>query len=311
MPARLGYITSSPRRLVAFVAMTLLALALVATAARASGIPFFGGGDEGVQTARSGVASVPVGASVTVQGVTVTVTGFVADDTRTVIGLDVEGRPELGPGVMPLNGAQLVDQDGNIYQEDSGTADTTHPRLVTRYYPPLKPQTKQLSLQINGIQFAETTGRPTANGTLDAQWLLRFDLPAAPSRSTEVAVDHAPRKLGKGQIVIDTIKQGATGTVIEGHLTGFSMDDIPEFGIPGTLVLEDGTKVAFIGLRMGYGTDRSQWEMRFPPTTGAMQLQINGSTSDPHNPEAKAALEQAFASTGPATWALTLPETHE
>jgi len=307
MPDRVRYITSSPRRLVTLLAVTLLAFALVATAARASGVAFFGGGDAGVQTARTGVASVPVGASVTVQGVTVTVTGFAADDTRTVIGLDVEGRPELGLGVMPLNGAQLVDQDGNIYQEDSGTADTTHPRLVTRYYPPLKPQAKQLSLQINGIQFSETTGRPTANGVLDAQWLLRFDLPAAPSQSTDVAVDHTPRNLGKGQIVIDTIKQGATGTVIDGHLSGFSMDDIPEFGIPGTLVLKDGTKVAFIGLRMGYGTDRSQWEMRFPPTSGAVELQINGSASDPLKPAATAALQESFTATGPATWQLTLP----
>ena len=102
MPARLRYITSSPRRLVTLLAVTLLGFALVATAARASGVAFFGGGDAGVQAARTGVASVPVGASVTVQGVTVTITGFAADDTRTVIGLDVEGRPELGPGVMPL-----------------------------------------------------------------------------------------------------------------------------------------------------------------------------------------------------------------
>jgi hypothetical protein len=309
MPARLRYITSSPRRLVTLLAVTLLGFALVATAARASGVAFFGGGDAGVQTARTGIASVPIGASVSVQGVTVTITGFAADDTRTVIGLDVEGRPELGPGVMPLgsDSTQLVDQDGRIYREDAGTADTANPRLVTRYFPALDPASKQLTLQINGIQFSELTGRPTENGRLNAQWTVRFDLPAAPSKSVDVPADHTPRALGKGQIVIDTIQQAASGTVIDGHLAGFTMDDIPEFGIPGTLVLQDGTKVAFIGLRMGYGTDRSQWEMRFPPTSGAVQLQINGSASDPLHPATTAALQESFTATGPATWELALP----
>ena len=66
--------------------------------------------------------------------------------------------------------------------------------------------------------------------------------------------------------------------------------------------------MAFIGLRMGYGTDRSQWEMRFPPTSGAVELQINGNTSDPHNPAATAALQESFTATGPATWELALPD---
>lgn len=307
MSQRPHHIFVSPRHLAAGLIVAIIGLALVASAARAAGVGFFGGGDAGAQSALTSAVAAPVGASVTVQGVTITVTGFAADDTRTVIGLDVQGRPDLGPGVMPLGMAQIVDQDGRIYREDGGTADAVNPRLVTRYYPPLNPAAKQLLLQINGIQFAAKTGRPTANGRLDAQWLLRFNLPAAPAKSTKVAADHTPRTLGKGHIVIDSIQQAATGTVIAGHLTGFTMDEIPEFGIPGTLILADSTKVNFIGLRMGYGKDRSQWEMRFPPTAGVVQLQINGDASNPHNPAAAATLEQSFRAAGPATWALTLP----
>jgi len=307
MPQRLRYLFASPRHRAAGLVVAIIGLALVASAARATGVGIFGGGEAGAQSALTDAVAAPVGASVTVQGVTITVTGFVVDDTRTVIGLDVEGRPDLGPGVMPLGMAELVDQDGHIYREDGGTADAVNPRLVTRYYPPLNPSAKQLSLQINGIQFAATTGKPTANGRIDAQWLLRFNLPAAPAKSTKVATDHTPRTLGKGQIVIDLIQQAATGTVIDGHLTGFTMDEIPEFGIPGTLILADATKVNFTGLRMGYGTGRSQWEMRFPPTTGVVQLQINGDASDPHNPATAATLEQSFRAAGPATWDLTLP----
>ena len=288
------------------LALTLAVAFGAALTASAGALPFaeFGGGDSGVQRAVV-TQSQPQTTSSTQAGVTVSVTGFASDDTRTVVGLSLAGRPELGEGAMPLGGAQLVDEFGHVYFEEAGTSDQTNPRLVTRYYPPLDPAARSLVLEINGLEFVN---RGHAGGTaVAAQWRLQIQLAGPPAVSASVPVDAGPRSFGKGAITIDKVQSGATGVVVTARLSGFSMDEIPELGFSASLVTPAGDRMSFIGLEAGLGPERQGIVVRFPKTNGEVTLQLGGNVSDPHpaNPAAAAQLAATFAA--PAEWLLTLP----
>ena len=88
---RRGYACRAARRVRCWHSHPVLALA-IAAAVTAAGTSSFGGGDAAVQRAHStAFTSSPV----THDGITISVTGMAADDTETVIGLDIEGAATL------------------------------------------------------------------------------------------------------------------------------------------------------------------------------------------------------------------------
>jgi hypothetical protein len=289
-------------------------LATIAILSVASGTPEFGGADRGVEQAASTGLATSGGDSATREGITIRVTGVIADDTRTVIGLTVDGRPELGPGVLPASQAQLVNQDGTIYREVGGTADSINPRLITRYYPPLAPASRSLSLQINGLEFVDRQAGSLNPGAaartrIDAQWILDIQLQGPPLVSADAAADHDPVPFGPGEFVVDSVKQAPTGTVIAGHLVGFAMDVIPELGLGAVLVDSRWNESAITGMRLGFGEFRELVEIRFPRLSGAVTLRVSGAASPyPHDAAAAQQLASGFASAAPAEWTFTLPE---
>ncbi|MEO6044127.1 MAG: DUF4179 domain-containing protein [Tepidiformaceae bacterium] len=295
----------SPRRLT-LVGGVILGLVAMGVGAKAQGSNLFGGADVGVNQAVSAGLSQPGGDAVTHEGVTIRITGVVADDIRTVVGLAIEGRNELGEGAFPAGQAQLVDQDGRIYREVSGSADQQNPRLVTRYYPPLDRAARSVRLEINGLAFVHRSDR--IRRTVDAQWTVSFTLSSPPQQSIAVSVDDAPQPLGAGSIVIDSVKQGASGTAMTAHLVGFSVDAVPELGLRAELVDGAGNRFPVTGMRLGFGANRELVEMQFPRLTGAVVLEVVGLTApNPHAESIAKALSDDLAKTPPARWQLALP----
>jgi len=274
----------------------------------ASTVGLVGGGDSGTQHAASIGVSVLGGASDTHEGVTATITGAVADDTRTVVGIAFSGRESDGAGVLPLGQAQLIDQDGRIYPEVGGAADQQNLRLVTRIFPPLDAATRSFQVQINGITLLNRGANPAAGRQLNSQWVMGVNLPGGPSRSVDVSISKAARPVGSGGIVVDRIQQAPTGTVFSGHLVGFGMDQIPELGFQASLVGADGKAQSFIGLRLGYGPNREQFEVRFPPAVGQVTLRMLPTVSaHPHDEVAAQSLAATLSDAVPAEWVVTLP----
>ena len=280
---------------------------LVAGGARGA---IFGGGDQGTQGASVAGSAQPGGQEVTQVGITVRVTGFIADDTRTAIGLIVEGRDDLGAAAFPRAQARLVDQNGRVYGESGGKADQENPRLSTHYFPPLDTGTTSVTLEINGLSFAQwDQGRASQDQTpIDAQWHLTIALTNRPATSQLVATDAEPRGLGVGSVVIDQIRQGPSGTVISGHISGFSMDELAELGLTGSLLGNGGSKVDFEALRMGYGEGRQLFEMRFPRVSGQVTLAISGLVPPhPHDASIGATLRDKLGDNPTGEWRITLP----
>lgn len=288
---------------------SLAATLAAAGIATASTTGIFGGGDSGIQHAAGIGVAVGGGAYDTHLGVTATVTGAVADDTRTVIGLSFSGREAEGAGVFPLGQAQLVDQEGRIYQEVGGSSDQENLRLVTRTFPPLDVSSRSIQVQINGITLLNRGVNPTDGVHLNSQWVLRVDLPNGPARSVDVSIGEAARPLGLGGIAMDRVQQAPTGTVFSGHLVGFSMDQIPELGFQAWLVGADGNAQPFIGLRLGYGPNRERFEVRFSPTVGQATLRMLPIVSPhPHDDVAAQSLEGTLSGAVAAEWPVALPK---
>lgn len=289
---------------------SLMLVSGVALAAGGAMGAIFGGGDQGTQGASVAGSAQPGGQEVTQVGITVRVTGFIADDTRTVIGLIVEGRDDLGAAAFPRAQARLVDQKGRIYAESGGKADQENPRLSTHYFPPLDTGTTSVTLEINGLSFAQwDQGRASQDQTpIDAQWRLTIALTNRPATSQLVATDAEPRGLGAGSVVIDQIRQAPSGTVISGHISGFSMDELAELGLTGSLLGNGGSKVDFEALRMGYGEGRQLFEMRFPRVSGQVTLAISGLVPPhPHDASIGATLRDKLGDNPTGEWRITLP----
>lgn len=303
LPSRKGIVVSASA-----LAIALVGSLTVVAARTGSPSAIFGGADPGTNNAVQVGAAISGGSSDTHEGVTATITGVVADDTRTVVGISFRGREAEGAGVFPLGQAQLIDQDGRIYRETAGASDQNDLRLVTRTYPPLDPSTRSLTMEINGIVLLNRNSDPAQGVRLNSQWGLRFDLPTGPARSAVLSLQDARRPMGSGAIVIDDVLQAPSGTVFRGHLEGFTMDEIAELGFRASLTGPDGNPQPFIGLRAGFGTNREQFEVRFPVTSGNATLQMLATVSpQPHDLAAGQSLQQKIQGVSPADWRVTLP----
>lgn len=299
-----GWKSLNIRRTALVVVGAMAVSAFGALAAAASTKGFFGGGDQGVLHAPSSSSA----ANDTQAGITVSLTGVTADDTRTVVGLELAGHPEYGEGAMPLGMAQLVDQDGRIYREVSGSADQSNPRLVTRTFPALDPAARTVTLQLNGLQFVSrvSAGETPTFHAVDAQWNLVFP---APARATglNIEVDHTAKTLGPGTMVLDSITVAASQIVIAGHISGYSGDQLAALTARPSLTV-DGQPLPFVGMRAGFGPKRESLEIRYAPASGNAHLEVAPTVEGTGGDAAAAqALAARLADSTPAVWDFTLP----
>jgi hypothetical protein len=290
---------------VAVAISSLSAFSLLA--ANASGNPLFGGGDSGV--AQSGAGEQNASDSFTAEGITVSLTGIAADDTRTVIGLEVSGRDEDGLMVVPLEPATITDQDGRVIRESGGSADQGNPRLVTRYFPPLDIRSKDLTLRISGLRLHDRpeNGIPPAVTEIDAAWTLDVHLDSPRSESPRAVVNDQTQNNGQIGVVVDEVLSAATGTVVRGHFEGLAMNEAPEVTIQGSLTV-DGSELSMIGWSLGFGEARDKFELRFAQAAGNATLAVALVTvANPHDALAAAAVRAKVQGADPATFVLTLP----
>ncbi len=275
-----------------------------------------GGADAGVRSVDPGLASAP-NASNEANGITVTVTGFVADATRSVVGVEISGRTALGDTALPLTPLRLIDQDGNVYYENGGTADQDNRRSRTIYFPPLPSQTTHLTLAIDGLDFISHAAVVSAvdsahvnHEPLKGPWSVNFDVTAPIAGAEAVEIGGGTKTFGTaGSLTVTGITQAPTETVIDGYVSGFSMDEIPEMLLHAELKLAGATSpTPFIGLRTGFGPNREQFEVRFPRKPGAATLRIWAeSDSQPHDAAAAASLGAKLGANAEAVFSLDLP----
>jgi hypothetical protein len=297
-----------------------LALALGGVSAMIAGAetqrhPSFGGGDAAVQVASAAaIAFLPQSAAAS-SGISIQVTGVAADDTRTVVGVSVVGRDELGDTVFPARITRLIDQEGRTYDEIGGAASQENRREKSIYFPALAQDATQVTLVMDGLEFLHHSDAVSSQGPgvprvrIDDVWRLSFAVNDSISRAIVVPVASSPGLLGSAVVVLDAIRQAPTGTVIDGHFVGLTMEEVPELVLYAELVDQSKAAVPFVGLRSGYGSDRQQFEIRFPRTSGELTFRITGQVSgQPVNSAAAASLRGKLGGAASAEWSLALPD---
>ena len=299
------------------VVLALASAGALSMIANASPSPSFGGGDAGVLAPAAGnIASAP-SAAASSNGITVKVTGFVADDTRTVVGVAVEGRDNIGDTVFPARPTVLIDQDGKAYYENGGSANQNNRREKTIYFPAMPATVTRLTLVVDSLDFLNhsdtvlaKSGDEVPQVAVNGPWSVSFDLTSPIGQSQEVSVGGGARPLGRdATVTLDSVRQAPTETVIQGHFSGFSLDEMPELLI-GAELIGSGAQgpTAFIGLRTGYGPAREQFEVRFPRTAGAVSLRISAAASpQPHDADAASSLSAQLGPSAETSFALNLP----
>ncbi|MGD0115474.1 MAG: hypothetical protein ABSC13_05655 [Dehalococcoidia bacterium] len=296
------------------MAAALCAAALVVTVLLASGVLRGGraaqpaGPQPGGQDTTDFNHAQRVDASPSHDGITLQVTGFVADETQTVVsyiltGRESEGIAQSGSGVF------LIDADGNSYRFSSGTTDSSDRRRETAVFPAIPAKAGKLALQLEDLTIlpVEVGGEMTQ---VSGVWKAEFDWdgkPASPGPTVEVTA--APQPFGPGSITVTSIQQAATETVISGVLDGFTADAIQDMDcMAQPLVTADGASVPWTGCRGGFGDGDRSFEIRYPPTSGKVTLTLVLSFPELHSPP-EPTLSPGFAEAAgaKATFELDLP----
>jgi hypothetical protein len=243
----------------------------------------------------------------TQQGVTVRVTAVLADTTETVLAVELAGQDSLGNMAAALGRPELRDSAGRGYAAVSLVPDATNPRLQTWTFAPLASDASGLTLALDGVQFWQRPSNPAAapDSVLKEANTVRvkFTVPIAwrgpPGEVVRRTVGGGESAFGRGRLVVDSVTSGPTGSVVAGHIEGFTMDEVPEMQLyPPALVLADGSTLAAVGGRSGFGEQRQQFEFRFP------QAQLDGATltlpfrvsEHPHDVAVAAALQSSVGS---------------
>jgi hypothetical protein len=280
-------------------------------AAVAQGIVPFPGGDRSIQrAAQSGFGS-RIQDSSAVSGVTVKVVSIVADTTETAVGIEIDGRQELGALAAPLGRPVLKDEAGSEYSVISVNPDQENLRAQTWIFPPFQGPVVGLQLHVDGIRFWNRPADPSGSIT-DANSIKGpFDLALSWSGAPVQAVTHraaGSAQFGTGQLVVDSVTTAPTGLVVAGHLEGIAADALPDLVLwPPRLTKADGRVEQAVSGRSGFGPNNARFEFRFESTDVAgSHLSVPFAVSqNAHTSQAAEALRR-FAGTS-ANVAVSLP----
>lgn len=271
----------------------------------------FGGPDRALSAAIARGLGEAVDASSTASGVTVAVTGILADDTQTAIGLRIAGREDLGDLAFPRPAPTLIGDDGTRIDAITGSADPANKRHQTVLFPPLPASGTKLTLEIQALIIGRSGQRPAAgqapqSTSVPGPWRVQFEWSGQKGSTVVLAAPVAPAEFAPGRgVVVDRIVQAASGTVVEGHLEGFSEDEIVEILLQGSVRTPAGES-GMAGLEMGFGDGLKQFRMRFPLQTGpGITLTITPTLKPSHDAARTGAL--ASLNLKPASWDVALP----
>jgi hypothetical protein len=262
------------------------------------------------EAADRGLAS-DVNASSSTNGLTLELTGFIADETQTVISYAVTGRDADGSAASDTSATVLVDTEGNSHRPDRGSADQADRRRGTWVFPPIPAKAGTLAVVVEEFDLYTPQPGELAMTEVPGPWKVEFqwDGKKAPP-GPPVDVPAIPQAFGRGSIRIDGIQQAATGTVVSGSLEGFSAEAIQWMGCPAAeLETADGTPIQWITCRFGFGEGYRSFEINYPPTSGKVKLDFVLSYS-PHGPPGEPDLPPELRSDegARATFDLDLPQ---
>ncbi len=261
---------------VAVVSLLLVFLAVPSALARGMP-PAFPGRELGAQEASDRGFADPSTASYTASGLTLRVLGVVADDYQTVVSYEVTGREADGSTAMSGSVPQLVDASGKTYRMVRGSRDQANRRLGSWVFPSMPSTAGAVSLVIDGFELATPSqGAPLQITKVPGTWRvsLPWDGSKAPSGPT-VMLAETPQSFGQGAIVLESIRQFATATVVTGHFTGHSAQAIEAMGCPATFLSKaGGPEVRWISCRLGFGEGNRSFEVNYPPVAGPVTLRF-------------------------------------
>jgi hypothetical protein len=283
----------------------------IATAAVAGGGPggrlLFPGGDEAIQQAAAELSGEPLEGSFQSHGLEFNLLSIMSDTTQTVVSLRIDGKQDAGNMASPAGRPALIDDQGARYLALAILPDQDDPRAQTWLFPPVPAGASELVLSFDGVQLwhrpaepGPTTQEPPNVLTLtdiEVRMAVSWTGQLAPSEKHDLGAASFSA-FGKGRLVVDSFEVSTSGTVISGHLEGFSPDEIAEINMfPATLNLPDGSVAAAVWGRSGFGEGRESFEFRFLrlSPTGAT-LHVPFKVSPNAHDETVASALRAFAS---------------
>jgi DNA-binding CsgD family transcriptional regulator len=237
-----------------------------------------------------------------VDGLTLRIIEFFADETRTVVGYEIVGRDDEGPAAGPNAPPKLIDATGKTYRTIGApaTAGVTG-RRATVLFQAIKPDAGSITLVFEGIRVGSFRHEGTwrAEHAWDGQ---------RKSTNRQVAVSTLPQPFGIGTIQIDAVSHVLEGTMIHGHFEGYTPQNTR---CPATTALmAGGPAVGWIGCRLGFGEGNRSFEITYPALTGEVQLEFRltflpNRPESPHDPPLSPEVLAHDGAT--ATFSLTLP----
>ena len=270
----------------------------------------FPGLESGAREASDRGLAGEVNASSSVNGLTLKLTGLIADETQTVISYAVAGREAERNAASDTSATVLVDTEGNSHRPTRGSADQVDRRRGTWVFPPIPAKAGTLAVVVKEFDLYTPRQPDLTMTTVPGPWKVEFrwDGKKAPP-GPPVDVPAIPQAFGRGSIRIDSITQAATGTVVSGSLEGFSAEAIQNMDCPAAeLETADGTLVGWIECRLGFGEGYRSFEINYPPTSGKVKFNFVLSFSS-HGPPGEPALPPELRSDegARATFDLELP----
>ena len=271
----------------------------------------FPGLESGAREASERGLAADVNASSSINGLTLKLTGFIADETQTVISYAVTGREAEGNAASDTSATVLVDAEGQSHRPARGSADQVDRRRGTWVFPPIPAKAGTLAVVVEEFDLYTPQQPDLTMTTVPGPWKVEFkwDGKKAPL-GPPVDVPAIPQAFGRGSISISSVQQSATGTVVSGTLEGFSAEAIQNMDCPAAeLGTADGTLVGWIECRFGFGEGYRSFEINYPPTSGKVKLNFVLSYST-HGPPGEPALPPELRTDegARATFDLDLPQ---
>lgn len=242
-----------------------------------------------------------------------------ADTTaaETTIVLQVAGREQLGDRLVFRGPAVLVDANGTRHMERGGSISG---RVLTLRFDGSGAMPEgAMNLLLSGVGLTpdQSTDPVPAQVTYLDDATYPVIVRSAQSIVRPVRAVPATAALAHGTVSIDAVLRDSSVVVVQGHLTGFSRDEIQAINLGRSVLLAmDGREVTLTGGRSGFGESLAQFELHFKQGSGAtgiaalrVQLDVNVSPEQLRSSAAAvatqlAALERSAGATAvlPLTW---------
>lgn len=196
---------------------------------------------------------------------------MLVDETQTTLEVEWVGREELGQSILPSGRLSLRGPDTTRADLKGISSDPARHRSQTWVFGPIAAQPGWLSLAVDGVVYVTPESRPA---TRAGHWevLIPFDgyqLPAAMA-ALDPPVEGS---MGLAVVVVEEVVQAPSGTILRGRLQGVDSSTIPAFRLEARIETAS-LSVSALEVRGGFGKGLAEFEFRFPPMEGDVNLVV-------------------------------------